>query len=135
MLHSCAVVFCCDRDAQFPVTLSEQLHMPTLYWYIDHTLCPAAGFVLILRRSRTMSGRLIILPKKSWHPGKRENIEKVLRDERLASEEAAQAQERARELTQESIIETLSKKRYIHESLEVGQLLILLGEVSDRPTD
>lgn len=59
-----------------------------------------------------MSGRLIILPKKSWHPGKRENIEKVLRDERLASEEAAQARERAREVTQESIVETLSKKRY-----------------------
>lgn len=62
--------------------------------------------------SLIMSGRLIILPKKSWHPGKRENIEKVLRDERLAAEEAAAARERAREIAQEGIVETLSKKRY-----------------------
>lgn len=54
---------------------------------------------------------MIILPKKSWHPGKRENIEKVLRDERLAAEEAAAARERAREIAQEGIVETLSKKR------------------------
>lgn len=58
-----------------------------------------------------MSGRLIILPKKSWHVGKRENIEKVLRDERLAEEEAAAAQERAREIAQERVVETLRTKR------------------------
>lgn len=58
-----------------------------------------------------MSGRLIILPKKSWHVGKRENIEKVLRDERLAEEEAAAARERAREIAQEGIVEKLTKKR------------------------
>lgn len=57
-----------------------------------------------------MSGRLIILPKKSWHPGKRENIEKVLRDERLAAEHAAVAHERAREIAQEGIVETLTKR-------------------------
>ncbi|CAB1118636.1 unnamed protein product [Ectocarpus sp. CCAP 1310/34] len=67
-----------------------------------------------------MSGRLIILPKKSWHPGKRENIEKVLRDERLAAEEAAAARERAREITQEGIVETLTKKRSASETIEGG---------------
>lgn len=67
-----------------------------------------------------MSGRLIILPKKSWHPGKRENIEKVLRDERLAEEEAAAARERAREIAQEGIVETLTKKRYVFFYTDVG---------------
>ena len=56
-----------------------------------------------------MSGRLIILPKKSWHVGKRENIEKVLRDERIAGEEAAAAKERSREITQEDIVEKLKR--------------------------
>lgn len=70
-----------------------------------------------------MSGRLIILPKKSWHPGKRENIEKVLRDERLAAEEEAAARERAREIAQEGIVETLTKKRYVFSYTAVGPWL------------
>lgn len=78
-----------------------------------------------------MSGRLIILPKKSWHPGKRENIEKVLRDERLAAEEAAAARERAREIAQEGIVETLTKKRYFfsYKAVEYNQPRICCGYV------
>ncbi|CAM9664315.1 unnamed protein product [Discosporangium mesarthrocarpum] len=60
-----------------------------------------------------MSGRLIILPHKSWHVGKRENIEKVKRDERLAAEEEDVARQRAREVHQEKNVEVLREKRYI----------------------
>ena len=43
-----------------------------------------------------MSGRLIILSKKSWHPWRQDNQERVLRDERLHRE--AQAEEAAKQL-------------------------------------
>ena len=42
-----------------------------------------------------MSGRLVISSKKGYCPWKRENVERVLRDERLAREKAAQQEDAA----------------------------------------
>lgn len=75
---------------------------------------------------------MIILPKKSWHPGKRENIEKVLRDERLAAEEAAAARERAREIAQEGIVETLTKKSYVFSYTAVASWLLHINSRTQR---
>jgi hypothetical protein len=44
-----------------------------------------------------MSGRLIILPKKSYCPWKPENVERVLRDERLDQERRDKEQEQMRQ--------------------------------------
>jgi hypothetical protein len=43
-----------------------------------------------------MSGRLIILPHKSWNVWNRDNIEKVQRDERLHEEEQQRLREKSR---------------------------------------
>ena len=44
------------------------------------------GHLSVASTTETMSGRLIILPKKSYNPWKPENVERVLRDERLERE-------------------------------------------------
>ena len=61
--------------------------------------------------TETMSGRLIILPKKSYNPWKPENVERVLRDERLERERQAQLEEADRKKQSEDRVELLKKKR------------------------
>lgn len=41
-----------------------------------------------------MSGRLIILSKKTWHPWRQDNQERVMRDERLHREAEAEKAEK-----------------------------------------
>jgi len=57
-----------------------------------------------------MSGRLVILPKKSWHVWNRENVEKVKRDERLDREKKEKEETRARQLLQEQQLSILQKQ-------------------------
>ena len=54
-----------------------------------------------------MSGRLIILPKKSYCPWKPENVEKVLRDERLERERLQQEEAQERQLESTRRLATL----------------------------
>jgi hypothetical protein len=58
-----------------------------------------------------MSGRLIILPKKSYNPWKPENVERVLRDERLERERRAQLEEADRKKQSEDRVELLKDKK------------------------
>lgn len=56
-----------------------------------------------------MSGRLIILPHKSWNVWNRDNREKVARDERLHKEEEAANEKERRQKFQEHQFEVLSR--------------------------
>ena len=58
-----------------------------------------------------MSGRLIILPKKSYNPWKPENVERVLRDERLERERQAQLEESDRKKQSEDRVELLKQRK------------------------
>ena len=58
-----------------------------------------------------MSGRLIILPKKSYNPNKPENVERVLRDERLERERQAQLDEADEKKRSEDRVQLLRTKR------------------------
>ena len=58
-----------------------------------------------------MSGRLIILPKKSYNPWKPENVERVLRDERLERERQAQLDEADEKKRSEDRVQLLKTKR------------------------
>ena len=58
-----------------------------------------------------MSGRLIILPKKSYNPWKPENVERVLRDERLERERQAQLDEADEKKRSEDRVQLLRTKR------------------------
>jgi hypothetical protein len=58
-----------------------------------------------------MSGRLVILPHKSWNVWNRENRERVQRDERLHREELETQANKEKALVQEQNLETLLRKR------------------------
>lgn len=57
-----------------------------------------------------MSGRLVILPKKSYCPWKTENVERVLRDERLDKERRDKEQERVKQEESRARIRALKKE-------------------------
>eukprot|EP00953_Heterococcus_sp_UTEX-ZZ885_P042235 21477-Heterococcus_DN1.PRE.6 len=63
-----------------------------------------------------MSGRLIILPKKTWHVWRRDNIERVKRDERLAAEADEALEQKQRDIEQELRLETLKKRQHLSSS-------------------
>jgi hypothetical protein len=63
-----------------------------------------------------MSGRLIILPKKTWHVWRRDNIERVKRDERLAAEAEEALEQKQRDIEQELRLETLKKRQHLGSS-------------------
>ena len=65
----------------------------------------------VVRSNLTMSGRLIILPKKSYCPWKPENVERVLRDERLERERQAQLDEADEKKRSEDRVQLLKTKR------------------------
>jgi hypothetical protein len=67
-----------------------------------------------------MSGRLIILPKKTWHVWRRDNIERVKRDERLAAEAEEALEQKQRDIEQELRLETLKKRQHLSSSSSSG---------------
>ncbi|GAB5035816.1 Hypothetical protein NocV09_03000280 [Nannochloropsis oceanica] len=62
-----------------------------------------------------MSGRLIILPKKSWHVWNQDNREKVLRDERLHREEQDERAEQQRTVDREHRLDVLRRRKRMRE--------------------
>ena len=60
---------------------------------------------------RPAGGGLIILPKKSWNPWKRENVERVTRDERLDAERRDREASEQRRVDQEVRVEALRERR------------------------
>lgn len=56
-------------------------------------------------------GGLRILPHKSWHVWRRENIERVLRDERLQAEQQQKAEQKRRGVEQERRAEALERQQ------------------------
>ena len=80
-----------------------------------------------------MSGNLKILVHKSWHVWKRENREKVARDERNFKEENERKDERERNLLQEKNLEELisAQERLPQDSTEIGEPFRLFGDIEE----
>lgn len=80
-----------------------------------------------------MSGNLKILVHKSWHVWKRENREKVARDERNFKEENERKDERERNLLQEKNLEELisAQGRLPQDSTEIGEPFRLFGDIEE----
>ena len=76
-----------------------------------HSFCQSVQGWGGIRPKQTMSGRLIILPKKSYNPWKPENVERVLRDERLERERQAQLEDADRKKQSEDRVELLKKRK------------------------
>lgn len=64
-----------------------------------------------------MSGRLVILPHKSWNVWNQDNVEKVLRDERIRDEKNAEEAHRRRRGTQQQVFEALTGTSVGHDSV------------------
>jgi hypothetical protein len=80
-----------------------------------------------------MSGNLKILVHKSWHVWKRENREKVARDERNFKEENERKDERERNLLQEKNLEELisAQERLPKHNSDVAEPFRLFGDIEE----
>jgi hypothetical protein len=80
-----------------------------------------------------MSGNLKILVHKSWHVWKRENREKVARDERNFKEENERKDERERNLLQEKNLEELisAQEQLPKHSSDVAEPFRLFGDIEE----
>jgi hypothetical protein len=76
-----------------------------------------------------MSGRLVILPHKSWHVWNKDNREKVLRDERLHREEEERRATANRQLVQEQTNELLLRQQ----GEQAAQSDDIVGGVEEKP--
>jgi len=83
------------------------------------------AFFAVLRAVRKqMSGRLVILPKKSWNVWNRDNREKVLRDERLEREKEEAERNGERDRLHEQTLAALivrSAKQHVSEAKEAEE--------------
>jgi hypothetical protein len=67
-----------------------------------------------------MSGRLVILRHKKWNVWNQDNVEKVLKDERLAREEEEEKLKNEKTRLQEKNFEVLTGKSTVVESADVA---------------
>lgn len=66
-------------------------------------------FHLVFIRNLKMSGRLVILPHKSWNVWNQDNKEKVLRDQRLFNEEIQRKADNEKRQSQEMNLQILQQ--------------------------